>query len=287
MAGLHGWPWPTCGPRPGDVPRAVRLTAGRGRTARRDRRPRRRPGGRRAWADGPRDDPDRLRDAVRLSLKALSAEGSRPRVEVRVPPWAAVQCVAGPRHTRGTPGAVVETDPQTWLLLATGDVALADAVADGRVRSSGERADLSPYLPALALRDPTGSPRTRIRGIRTVRGRIPGPCRAPGRPVSGGRSSPAMTHLRRRRAVRLRDLRKEFGDVVAVDGVDLDMLDGEFLTLLGPVRVRQDHRAADDRGLRAADLRLGRARRASTSPRARRSSATSTPSSRTTRCSRT
>jgi putative spermidine/putrescine transport system ATP-binding protein len=35
-------------------------------------------------------------------------------------------------------------------------------------------------------------------------------------------------------AIRLRQLRKEFGDVVAVDSVDLDVQDGEFLTLLGP-----------------------------------------------------
>jgi hypothetical protein len=59
--------------------------------------------------------------------------------------------VAGPRHTRGTPPNVVETDPATWILLATGRLAWADAVADGRVRASGPRADLSEYLPLAAV----------------------------------------------------------------------------------------------------------------------------------------
>ena len=64
-----------------------------------------------------------------------------------MPPYAAVQCVAGPRHTRGTPPNVVEMDAVTWVLLATGRLAWAQAVADGRVRASGPRADLSGYLP--------------------------------------------------------------------------------------------------------------------------------------------
>ena len=68
-------------------------------------------------------------------------------VEVRVPPYAAAQVIAGVRHTRGTPPAVVETDADTWIALATGELTWAEAEAAGRVRASGERADLSPYLP--------------------------------------------------------------------------------------------------------------------------------------------
>jgi hypothetical protein len=68
-------------------------------------------------------------------------------VEVRVPPYAAVQCVAGPRHTRGTPPNVVEMDAVTWVSLAAGRLAWAQAVADGRIRASGPRADISGYLP--------------------------------------------------------------------------------------------------------------------------------------------
>jgi putative sterol carrier protein len=68
-------------------------------------------------------------------------------VEVRVPPYAAVQCIEGVRHTRGTPPAVIETDAETWLALARGELDWAAAVGSGRVRASGERTDLSAYLP--------------------------------------------------------------------------------------------------------------------------------------------
>jgi len=70
-------------------------------------------------------------------------------VEVRVPPYAAVQCIAGPRHARGNPPNVVETDPLTWLRLATGRVSWDQALAAGAVTASGERADLSSELPLL------------------------------------------------------------------------------------------------------------------------------------------
>lgn len=94
-------------------------------------------------------EPDRrdLRAAVRLLLDRLTEVAPGRSVEVRVPPYAAVQCVEGPRHVRGTPPNVVETDPLTWVALATGRLSWADAVAQGRVHASGERADLSPYLP--------------------------------------------------------------------------------------------------------------------------------------------
>jgi len=87
-----------------------------------------------------------LRDAVRELLSDLARRAPGRSVEVRVPPYGAVQAVAGPRHTRGTPPNVVETDPTTWVLVATGRLAWADAVADGRVRASGNRADLTGYL---------------------------------------------------------------------------------------------------------------------------------------------
>jgi uncharacterized SCP-like protein len=90
-----------------------------------------------------------LRDATRFLLEELAARAPGRTVEVRVPPFGAVQCVPGPRHTRGTPPNVVETDALTWLELATGVVAWPAAVAAGAVRASGERADLSPYLPLL------------------------------------------------------------------------------------------------------------------------------------------
>ncbi|MEH0935713.1 sterol carrier family protein [Micromonospora psammae] len=87
------------------------------------------------------------REAVRTLLTALAERAPGRSVEVRVPPYGAVQCVPGPRHTRGTPPNVVETDPATWLELATGRLRWADAVTEGRVRVSGNRADLSAHLP--------------------------------------------------------------------------------------------------------------------------------------------
>ena len=74
-----------------------------------------------------------------------------------MPPFAAVQCVAGQRHTRGTPPNVIETDPLTWLALATGRHGWAEAAASGSVRASGPRADVSAYLPLAAIRDTGGS----------------------------------------------------------------------------------------------------------------------------------
>ena len=94
-------------------------------------------------------EPDReaLRAAVKAALGRLQERAPGRAVEIRIPPFAAVQAVAGHIHRRGTPAAVVETDAVTWLGLCDGTIAWADAVADGRVRASGERSDLSGYLP--------------------------------------------------------------------------------------------------------------------------------------------
>ncbi|GAB7002760.1 hypothetical protein JCM18899A_02310 [Nocardioides sp. AN3] len=90
---------------------------------------------------------DDLRLLAKHYLAVLEAKAPGRSVEVRVPPYAAVQCIEGVRHTRGTPPAVIETDAETWIALASGELAWAAAVDDGRVRASGERTDLSPYLP--------------------------------------------------------------------------------------------------------------------------------------------
>lgn len=88
-----------------------------------------------------------LATAVRYTMEELAATAPGRSVEVRVPPFAAVQCIEGPRHTRGTPTNVVETDPQTWLALATGALTWDEAVTAGSVRASGQRADLAAHLP--------------------------------------------------------------------------------------------------------------------------------------------
>src|ERR1700757_4211503 len=87
----------------------------------------------------PAPDRDALAAAVRLTARTLAAVAPGASVEVRIPPFAAVQCIAGPRHTRGTPPNVVETDPRTWLLLASGLLQVTDASAAGGLRVSGSR----------------------------------------------------------------------------------------------------------------------------------------------------
>jgi uncharacterized SCP-like protein len=90
-----------------------------------------------------------LRDASRFLLEELALRAPGRSLEVRVPPYGAVQCVEGPRHTRGTPPAVVEMTARTWLDVGAGRLTWAQAVSSGLVQASGERADLSPFLPLV------------------------------------------------------------------------------------------------------------------------------------------
>ena len=90
-----------------------------------------------------------LRLLVKHLLALLVARAPGGAVEVRVPPYAAVQAVGGLTHKRGTPPAVVELDPVTWVALALGDLGWAEAERGGRLVASGERSDLSPLLPLL------------------------------------------------------------------------------------------------------------------------------------------
>jgi hypothetical protein len=94
-------------------------------------------------------DPADLRLLTKHLLALLVAKAPGGAVEVRVPPYAVAQCVTGTRHTRGTPPAVVETDPETWVALALGDLGWAEAADAGRLRASGERSDLTPLLPLV------------------------------------------------------------------------------------------------------------------------------------------
>lgn len=101
-----------------------------------------------AWRDGAAHRAE-LKLLVKETLGLLERRAPGRSVEVRVPPFAAIQCIEGVRHTRGTPPAVIETDADTWLALATGELDWAEAVATGKAVASGERTDLSPYLPLL------------------------------------------------------------------------------------------------------------------------------------------
>jgi hypothetical protein len=91
-------------------------------------------------------DPEILEE-VKLTLAALVARSPGRAIEVRVPPYAAVQCGEGPTHTRGTPANVIEMNAETWLALAKGERTWADAMAAGLINASGARADLTELLP--------------------------------------------------------------------------------------------------------------------------------------------
>ena len=108
-----------------------------------------------AWVrDAASEAPDRaqLADAVRLTARTLAAAAPGASVEVRIPPFVAVQCIAGPRHTRGTPPNVVETDPWTWLRLVTGLTRVPDAAAAGALTLSGARAgEIGQWMPLVRL----------------------------------------------------------------------------------------------------------------------------------------
>ncbi len=96
---------------------------------------------------------DAVPTAVRWSLEELAERYPGRSVEVRVPPYAAVQCIPGPVHRRGTPSNVVETDPTTWLQVATGKQTWDEAAAAGALRFSGTRADLTAFLPLVPQGD--------------------------------------------------------------------------------------------------------------------------------------
>ena len=105
----------------------------------------------RALDAGLAPEPGDQRTAARHLLYTLASRHPGRVLEVRVPPAAAVQCLPGPVHTRGTPPNVIETDPLTWIRLATGRLGWADAVGSGAVHASGPRADLAPYLPITRI----------------------------------------------------------------------------------------------------------------------------------------
>lgn len=94
-------------------------------------------------------DPQILSE-VKATLAALEKKVPGRAIEVRVPPYGAIQCGEGPTHTRGTPPNVIEMDAQTWLALARGECTWADAMDEGKISASGVRADLSAYLPVSA-----------------------------------------------------------------------------------------------------------------------------------------
>jgi len=103
-----------------------------------------------SWVRGYRND-EVTQTAVRYSLQVLASVAPGSSVEVRVPPYGAVQVIQGPNHSRGTPSAVVETTPDVWLALVTGALLWESASSSGVVQASGVRSDLSAWLPLVPL----------------------------------------------------------------------------------------------------------------------------------------
>ena len=107
------------------------------------------------WLVGGEAEPSRseLANACRRTARTLAEELPGHSVELRVPPFVAVQCVEGPRHTRGTPPNVVEMKPETWLRLATGLASFDEELQRGTIDASGSRAaEIAAGLPVIALR---------------------------------------------------------------------------------------------------------------------------------------
>ena len=102
-------------------------------------------------------DPQIL-ESVKATLALLVETNPGRAIEVRIPPYSAVQCGEGPTHTRGTPPNVIEMDADTWLALAYGETKWADAMRTGRINASGARADLSEYLPLSPNTETTNKP---------------------------------------------------------------------------------------------------------------------------------
>jgi len=106
----------------------------------------------------PEPDRNEIAAAVRLTARALAALAPGASVEVRVPPFVAVQCISGPKHTRGTPPNVAESDPRTWLLLVTGLKSFDEAVTEGLLQLSGSRAaEISRWFPLVNWREGSDS----------------------------------------------------------------------------------------------------------------------------------
>ena len=93
-------------------------------------------------------DPEILSE-VKKYLDFLAKKAPGFSVEVRIPPYGAIQCIEGPVHRRGTPRAVIEMDAKTFISLAVGEITWAEGLVSGSILASGERADLTSYLPLL------------------------------------------------------------------------------------------------------------------------------------------
>lgn len=80
---------------------------------------------------------------VKQILSEIAALSPGKSVELRVPPYSAVQLIPGTTHRRGTPPATVEMAYETLIGLVNGELDWSDAIAAGLIQASGARSDLS------------------------------------------------------------------------------------------------------------------------------------------------
>ena len=94
-------------------------------------------------------DPE-IMSQVKEVLAKISQLAPGHAVELRIPPYSAIQCVEGPKHTRGTPPNVVEMSAEVLFDIAGGKINWPEAISDGRISASGERSDLSALFQQVA-----------------------------------------------------------------------------------------------------------------------------------------
>lgn len=75
--------------------------------------------------------------AVRYLLQQIESNSPGGAVELRVPPFGAIQCIGGQDHRRGTPPNVVELSPENFLSLALGESTWDQLVQAGELLASG------------------------------------------------------------------------------------------------------------------------------------------------------
>ena len=89
---------------------------------------------------------------VREILDLIKGISPGKSVELRVPPYGAIQCVAGSNHRRGTPPNTVEMSGQTLLRLINEPALWSSLCESGEVRASGLLSDLSNVFTQAALK---------------------------------------------------------------------------------------------------------------------------------------
>jgi hypothetical protein len=94
--------------------------------------------------------------AVKEILDLIKKISPGKLVELRIPPYGAIQCVAGSNHKRGTPPNTVEMSAQALIQLRSNPKMWAELVASGQISASGVASDLSSVFSQLSQKYPVG-----------------------------------------------------------------------------------------------------------------------------------